>query len=55
MIMSERSKLFDAACDLIDDYERYGEVLQTDVDGKYGDTTPIFKLTKAVNDILGRD
>jgi len=44
--------LFDAACGIIDDYERYGEVLQVDANGEYEETTAIFKLQEAVDNII---
>jgi len=47
-----QQKLFDAACEIVEDYKEWGEVLQVDENGKYGKTTAIFKLQKAVDDIL---
>lgn len=39
--------LFDAAGQIIDDFENYGEVLQVDEDLEYGPESAIKKLTRA--------
>ena len=38
-----------AARELLEHFDNYGEVLQTDEEGKYGPTTAIEKLRQAVN------
>ena len=46
------NELLWAACEIINDYENFGEVLQTDKNGEYGHTTAIFRLQVAVNRLL---
>jgi hypothetical protein len=41
--------LLTAAKEILEDFDTYGEVLQTDEEGKYGPTTAIEKLRQAVN------
>lgn len=38
-----------AAKKILEDFDTYGEVLQTDEEGNYGPTTAIHKLRQAVN------
>jgi hypothetical protein len=38
-----------AANEILEDFDTYGEVLQTDEEGEYGPTTAIEKLRQAVN------
>lgn len=40
--------LLTAAKEILDDFDTYGEVLQTDEEGKYGPKTAIEKLRQAV-------
>ncbi len=43
-------ELENAAWNLVDSFDRYGEVLQTDTDGEYGPNSDIELLRKAVRD-----
>lgn len=40
-------KLYEAVVEILNDFDTYGEVLQTDENGEYGDNSPIEKLREA--------
>ncbi len=51
-IVRERTReLINAAWSIIDSFDNFGEVLQTDIDGDYGPKSDIEKLRKAVIDL----
>lgn len=46
----QHRKLILAAQEIINDFDSYGEVLQTDDDGEYGETTAISMLRESLQD-----
>ena len=41
-------ELENAACNIVDSFDNYGEVLQTDINGTYGPNSDIEILRKAI-------
>lgn len=46
-------ELYRAACEIINDFDNYGEVLQADINGKYSKEATIERLRTAVEAIKG--
>jgi len=53
-MMSEPVReLYYAALEILDDFDTFGEVLQVDDNGEYGEDTAITKLRKALEKMEG--
>ena len=48
MICEQIQELYQTACEILNDFDNYGEVLQTDINGEYGKEATIEKLRTAV-------
>ena len=47
-LKEDRAALLEAATQILDDFDNYGEVLQTDPAGEYGRKSTIEKLRQAI-------